>query len=142
MGIGAFSIGRDCQLVVTGASGRLDLSFVTGFECRQLTHSLRLDRLDGVPMGAELPRGWEGSFELDRGDAAVDDFILQLESGYYAGGTNPSGTVYQYVSEVDGSISTYQFSGVVFRLANAGTWRGDSSVKQRLEFFASKRQKV
>ncbi|MGR3717173.1 MAG: hypothetical protein ACU0B1_10540 [Thermohalobaculum sp.] len=142
MSVGAFSIGRDCQLVVTGSSGRLDLSFVTGFECRQLTHSIRLDRLDGVPMGAELPRGWEGSFELERGNSAVDDFIAQLESGFYSGGSMPTGTVYQYVTETDGSMSTYQFSGVVFRLGSAGAWRGDNSVKQKLEFFATKRQRV
>jgi hypothetical protein len=27
----------------------------------------------------------------------------------------------------------------VFKLAQAGTWKGDASVKQRLEFFAGRR---
>jgi hypothetical protein len=30
----------------------------------------------------------------------------------------------------------------VFKLVNAGTWRGDASVKQKLEFFATQRQRV
>lgn len=142
MPINAFSIGRDCQLVVMGPQGRVDLTYVTGFESRQVTQSIRLDRLDGVPMGAELPRGWEGSFEVERGTSAVDDFIAIAEQAFFTSGSMPAGTVYQYVMEVDGSVSTYQYNGVVFKLANSGTWKGDSSVKQKLEFFATARQRV
>jgi hypothetical protein len=50
--------------------------------------------------------------------------------------------MYQYVTEADGSVSTYQFSGVVFKLANAGTWKGDAAVRQKLEFFATQRQRI
>ncbi len=142
MPINSFSIGRDCQLVVMGPQGRVDLTYVTGFESRQMTQSVRLDRLDGIPMGAELPKGWEGSFEVERGTSAVDDFIAVSEQRYLSQGSLPAGTVYQYVTEVDGSTSTYQFSGVVFKLVNAGTWKGDSTVKQKLEFFATQRQRI
>jgi hypothetical protein len=142
MPINSFSIGRDCQLVVLGPFGRVDLTYVTGFESRQLTQSVRLDRLDGVPMGAELPKGWEGSFDVERGTSAVDDFIAATEQAFFAQGNLPTGTVYQYVAEVDGSTSTYQYSGVVFKLVNAGTWRGDAAVKQKLEFFATQRVRV
>ena len=107
-----------------------------------MTQSVRLDRLDGVPMGAELPKGWEGSFEVERGTSAVDDFIAVSEQTYLNQGSLPAGTVYQYVTEVDGSTSTYQFSGVVFKLVNAGIWKGDSTVKQKLEFFATQRQRI
>jgi len=142
MSITAFSIGRDTQLVVLGPSGRVDLSHVTGFESRQLTHSVRVSRLDGTQLGAELPRGWEGSFEVERGTSEVDDFIASAEQLYYNSGPVPSGTMYQYVSEVDGSTSTYQFDSVVFRLANAGSWKGDASVKQKLEFFSTRRRRI
>jgi hypothetical protein len=125
-----------------GPFGRVDLTYVTGFESRQITQSVRLDRLDGVPMGAELPKGWDGSFEVERGTSAVDDFIAAAESAFFSVGSLPAGTVYQYIAEVDGSTSTYQYSGVVFKLANSGAWRGDSSVKQRLEFYATQRQRL
>ena len=142
MPINSFSIGRDCQLVVMGPQGRIDLTYVMSFESRQMTQSVRLDRLDGVPMGAELPKGWEGSFEVERGTSAVDDFIAASEQIFLSQGSLPAGTVYQYVTEVDGSMSTYQYSGVVFKLVNAGSWKGDASVKQKLEFFATQRQRV
>jgi hypothetical protein len=137
-----FSVGRDCQVVVLGPYGRVDLAHVTGFESRQVTASVRVDRIDGSHLGAELPKGWEGQFDLERGNSEAEDFIARLEADFYAGRTPAGGTMYQYIAESDGSTSTYQFDGTVFRLAQAGSWRGDASVKQRLEFFASTRRRV
>lgn len=142
MGITAFSIGRDTQLVVMGPNGRIDISHVTGFESRQLTSPVRISRLDGRQLGAELPKGWEGSFEVERGTSALDDFISSLEQAFYNGGGPLTGTMYQYVTEVDSSVSTYQFDNVVFKLASAGSWRGDASVKQKLEFYATRKRRI
>lgn len=142
MGLTTFSIGRDTQLVVIGPSGRVDISHVTGFESRQLTAPIRVSRLDGSQLGAELPKGWEGSFEVERGTSALDDFIYSVEQGFYNGAGAQSGTIYQYVTETDGSVSTYQFDGVVFKLVSAGVWKGDASVKQKLEFFATRKKRI
>mgnify|MGYP005818514415 CR=1 FL=1 len=137
-----FSIGRDCQVVVIGPMGRVDLSHVTGFESRQNTTSVRVDRMDGVHLAAELPKGWEGSFEIERGSSAADDMMAAIEQTYFNNGQTGGGTLYQYVTETDGSVSTYQYENVAFRLANAGQWKGDGSVKQKLEFFAARRKRV
>lgn len=142
MSVTAFSVGRDTQLVVLGPNGRVDLSHVTSFESRQLTSSVRVSRLDGTQLGAELPRGWEGSFELERGTSVLDDFIASVEQAFFDGnGAQPS-TMYQYITELDGSVSTYQFDSVVFKLTTAGAWKGDASVKQKLEFFASRKRRI
>lgn len=137
-----FSVGSDCQIVVIGSFGRVDLSHVTGFEARQITAALRVDRLDGVQLGAELPKGWSGSFLLDRGSSNADDFIVQMEQAYLAGQSIGAGTLYQYVNEPNGSTSTYQFNGVVFKLTSAGVYKGDAAVTQRLDFYASSRARV
>jgi hypothetical protein len=142
MSLTMFSVGRDTQLVVIGPAGRVDLTHVTSFESRQLTRSVRVDRLDGTQMGTELPKGWEGSFELDRGSSTVDDFIAAAEQQYFNGSNIVASTMYQYVTETDGSTSTYQYDSVTFRLSNAGIWKGDSSVKQKLEFFAVRRRRI
>jgi hypothetical protein len=138
----AFSIGRDTQLVVMGPNGRVDLSHVTGFESRQITNPIRVSRLDGTQLAAELPKGWEGSFDVERGTSVLDDFISGLEQNYYNGASVSSGTMYQYITEVDSSVSTYQFDGVVFKLASAGAWKGDASVKQKLEFYATRKRRI
>lgn len=142
MSLTAFSIGKDTQLVVMGPSGRVDLSHVTAFESRQLTQSIRVNRIDGTQLGAELPRGWEGSFEVERGNSVLDDFISASEQQHYDGRMVVPSTMYQYVTETDGSVSTYQYDGAVFRLANAGIWKGDAAVKQKLEFYAARRRRV
>ena len=142
MAINTFSVGRDCQLVLIGPAGRVDLTHVTQFESRQLTTPIRVDRLDGQMLAAELPKGWDGSFEVERGTSAVDDFIAAAENQYHTGGPVPPGTLYQYVTETDGSTSTYQYDGVVFKLASAGQWKGDAAVKQKLEFYAARRRRV
>jgi hypothetical protein len=137
-----FSVGSDCQLVVMGPFGRVDLAHVTGFEAQQVTLPIRVDRLDGVQLGAELPKGWSGSFFLDRGSSAADDFIAQIEAAYLAGQSVGGGTLYQYVNEPDGSTSTYQFNGAVFKLTSAGLYKGDAPVTQKLDFYASSRVSV
>ncbi len=50
--------------------------------------------------------------------------------------------MYQYITESDSSVSTYQFDGVVFKLASAGAWKGDLSVKQKLEFYATRKRRI
>ena len=144
-----FSTGRDCQLVVIGPAGaggqagsRVDLTHVTGFESKQMTHAIRVDRLDGTQLAAELPKGWQGSFDLERGSPAADDFIAGLEQSWFTDGQLLGGTLYQYVNETDGSVSTYQYEGAVFKMTSSGQWRGDSAVKQKLEFFASRRKRI
>jgi hypothetical protein len=142
MALNSFSTGKDCQVVVLGPFGRVDLEHVTGFESRQVTASVRVDRMDGTMLGAELPKGWEGNFDLERGSSATDDMLAQIEQTYLSGTTPAPGTLYQYIDEVDGSTSTYQFNGVVFKFASSGLYKGDASVKQRLEFYATSRSRV
>jgi hypothetical protein len=142
MAFTTFSIGRDTQLVVMGPTGRVDISHVTTFESRQITTAIRVARIDGTHLGAELPKGWEGSFEVERGTSALDDFIAAVEQNFYNGSTTQSGSMYQYITESDSSTSTYQFDGVVFKLASAGIWKGDTSVKQKLEFFATRKRRI
>ncbi len=72
----------------------------------------------------------------------MDDFIATTEQAYYNGGQLLTSTLYQYVTEADGSTSTYQYDGTVFKLSSAGAWRGDATVKQKLEFFAARRTRV
>src|SRR3954451_24927824 len=118
MSLTMFSVGRDTQLVVIGPSGRIDLTHVTSFDSRQITQSVRVDRLDGTHMGTELPKGWEGHFEIERGNSAVDDFVAATEQQYFNGSSSNPAMMYQYITETDGSTSTYQYDNVNFRLVN------------------------
>ena len=93
MALTTFNTGKDCQVVVLGPFGRVDLEHVTGFESRQITASVRVDRMDGTMVGAELPKGWDGSFDIERGSSSADDLVAQIEQSYLAGSTPAPGTL-------------------------------------------------
>ena len=124
----------DCQLVIMGPFGRVDLTHVTGFDVRQLTALIRVDRPDGSTLSAELPKGWGVSFNVERGASWVDEFLANV-AAYGGNEARPTGTSYQYLAEPDGSTSTYQFDECVFRL-------GPTGQKQRVEFFAARRKRI
>jgi hypothetical protein len=137
-----FNLGKDCALNLIGPYGLVALSIVTGFNSRQVVKTVHVDPLNGPPIEARPPAGWTGSFTVERGSSAVDNLIATIEQGFWAGGVLGTGTIYQYVTEVNGSLSTYLYAGVSMSLSDAGTWQTDSSVKQTLEFFASTRRSL
>ena len=136
-----FNLGKDCTLVLIAPTGQqLDLSIVTGFDAKQQVHKLRIKPLNGPPQGADLPDGWEGSVSIERGSNAADNLFSTLESGYWAGGVMGTGQIFQYITEVNGSQSVYQFNNVTMSLSDSGHWQPDSAVKQTISFFASTRK--
>lgn len=145
MPLNSFNIGSDCRVVVQhplAAGGQLDLGDVANFKAMQQTKALSYTRLDGQTKKGEYPTGWSGSFQLERTDHEVDDFICTLEQAILNNQNPGPGAIYQYVTELDGSTSTYQYAGVAFKLADAGTYAGAETVKQTLNFEASTRMRV
>lgn len=139
------NIGRDCQVVIIhplAPGGRLDLQHVTGFDAKNAMATAVSDRLDGKVLTAYLPKNWSGTFHIDRGNAVADQFNDALEAAYFNGVNVPFGQVYQYITEVDGSVSAYQFDDCSFMLGDPGSWKNDALVKQTLTFAASRRRKV
>lgn len=139
---GVFSVGRDCTVVLQGPFGQVDLQNVTGFQVQQITQPVKVDRLDGVQLDAELPKGWSGSLDVDRGNSALDDLFAATEDQWMNGGVYQNSTMFQYVSEADGSVSCYAFDNVALKLADAGAYRPDAAVKQRITFLANRRRRV
>ena len=139
---GSFDTGRQCNLVLVGPYGRIELPNITGFDAKQNVATIKVNRLDGVQMNAKLPQGWSGGFDLERGDSAVDEAFNAIEAGWFNSGSLGTSTIYQYIDEADGSTSCYQFDNVALSLADAGNWRSDQTVKQRIDFEANRRRSV
>lgn len=137
-----FSIGRDVVLDIVGQAGLVRFSLITMFDAKPLYQDIRIKGLDGIVRPGYLPEGWEGSFDLERADSALDDYFASLESQYYAGLNIQPNSIMETITEVGGQISQYRFSGVALKLEDAGSWKGDGTVKQKLGFFASRRIKV
>lgn len=141
----AFSVGRDCQIVIVhplAPSGRIDLPNLTMFTCKQETVGIKVDRLDGVQLNAELPKGWSISIENERHGPGLDDLSSLIEAAWYNSGTYSTATIYQYITEPNGSVSTYQFDSVALKFSDPGDWKGDSSVKQSISGMCNRRRKL
>ena len=136
-----YTIGRNCQVILFWGGSQVDLADVTGFAAQQEVKHQRADPLNSTPIEFTTPSGWRGQFEVDRGSSAIDDLVVSIESAFWSAGTIGSGTIYQYISEPDGSQSTYEFTGVSLVLSNAGNYQADNIVRQTIGFFASQRVK-
>lgn len=144
MPVNNFNVGRDVAFDLFDANTRQIIrpSIVTGFDSKQMTQRVQVKGLDGVVRFAELPEGWEGTIELERGDSVLDDFIANQEASYYQGANVLAGQITETITEKDGSVTQYRFEGCAFKLSDGGSWKQDAAVKMKLDWVASKRRKV
>lgn len=139
---GAFSTGRDVSVILIGPFGRVDLPNITSFTAKQETAAIKVDRLDGVQLTAELPKGWSGTIEVERGSASIDVFFGLMEAAWFDGGTYTVSTLFQYVRETTGVLNTYAYDNVGLKLDDAGDYKPDAAVKQRISWMANRRRPV
>lgn len=138
----SFSVGRDCTLVVMSNTGRLDIPNLMKFTVKQETANIKVDRLDGQQLQADVHKGWTGSFEAERGNQALDLLFAAIESAWIDDGQFFVSTIYQYITECDGSTSAWQYDNVSLKYDDAGDWSGDKSVKQKVSFVANRRRQI
>src|SRR5690348_7427813 len=139
MPLNDFSVGRDVTISIDTSTGPVVLSLITGFESHQQVVKKRVKGLDGINRPVTFPDGWTGKIDVEREDATLDKYFAQQEANYYAGQDNPTITITETITEVDGSVSQFQYQGVVLSLADGGSWKGDDTVKQTVDFEATKR---
>lgn len=139
---GKFNIGRDITVVVKTQFGTLTIPNLMGFDAKQMTAEISVDRLDGTQLFAALPKGWNITIECERGSADVDNYFAQLEAAWYAGTSYEGAQVYTTITEPDGSTTAWLFDNVAFTLGEAGNWKGDASVKQTISGKANRRLAV
>ena len=137
------NIGADARFDVHTASGPLTLPTLLNFKSKKLNQKMTVKPLNGLPIHLNFQEnGWEGSFDVSRADSTLDDYFVAYEAAYYAGKSQPTGTIQQTVSEVDGSVSVYQYQGVVLYFDDAGDYEAEKNVIQKVSFGAATRIKL
>lgn len=137
-GVLNISIGRDVSVVLTVGGQTIDLQNVTGFEAVPQYANLRVDRLDGTVLNAELPKGWTGRFAMERSNDNLDTFFAQAEALWMSGGVLQNGSITQAITEADGSVSRYQFTNCALKFG-AQNWKPESPVAMEVSFIATQR---
>lgn len=144
-GATSFTYGRNTQVVLVhplAPGGTVTIPNVTRFHCRAVYDTVKMTRLDGLSLHQDIPKEWSGEIDADRGSAALDALVAKIEQQWKTLGTITWGTLYQYVSELNGSTSTYQFQNCSIAYEDGGDWRGNSLVQQKIKFTASQRVQV
>lgn len=137
------SIGKDFRFDIHMSTGPLTFPTLLNFKSKKINQKLVVKPLNGLPIMLNFQEGgWEGSFDVSRADSTIDDYFAQYEASYYAGAASPAGTIQETISEVDGSMSTYQYQGVVLYLDDAGDKEAEKNVVQKVSFAAATRVKV
>lgn len=134
-----FSYGRDCQIVVQGPYGTVTIPNITMFEAKQKTKAIEVELMNGVNVAADLAKGWDGSIEISRGDPTLDQLFTQIESDFIDSGIYTFSSIYAYITETTG-VTTIQYEQVSMKLSDAGSYKGDEAVKQKIDFTAARRR--
>ena len=135
------TIGRDVTVVLTVAGQSIDLQNVSGFEANAVYQKVNVERLDGQVIHADLPKGWTGTFTMERANDALDAYFAGSELAWYQGGIIQNATVTQAISEADGSTSRYQFTGSSLTFGKQ-TWKADAPVTLDVAFTATQRVRL
>jgi hypothetical protein len=143
MPMNGFNVGRDIVLNLVGWDGAIqDFSLITSFDRKQETKHIQVKGIDGVVRHLEIPDGWNGTFDLERQNDAIDAYFAKLEAAYYDGVNIQAATITETITAPDGSIAQYRYTGVMMKLDDAGAFKGDDTVKEKISWCASKRIKV
>ncbi len=142
---GGFSFGRDVTVVLVhpnAPGGRVDLSNCTAFDAKPAYTTVTSTLLTGKTLEAHLPRNWSFSFDVDRGNPGLDTLQSGIDNGWYTSGIMQFGTMYQYVTEPSGAVTTFVYADVAIKITDAGRWEGDKKVMQKVEGSASGRKQI
>ena len=147
MPVSNFSIGRDIQVVILhvlapGGTGRLDLSIVTGFDSKETRKKIQIPGLDGITRTGFVPESYPLTIMTERGNNQMDLFLSAIDAAYRSGLNVPTGSVYTYVQEPNGSTTTTFYDQVAFDRSDAGSWKQDAAVNQTLTGVAATKQVV
>ena len=104
----------DCQLVITGPFGRIDLTRVRDW--REWDSQSTMHTSEGE---TTTHSGWAGSFRTDRDTPDGKDLFGLLDASFFSQTKEPV-TIYRWTIAQDGSVSTYRYDNARLSLAPGG----------------------
>ena len=129
------SIGKDVSVVIITPTGSLNIpaAAITKFSTAPVTDNETRIGMDGVARFLVVPTSYKGSFDVDRMNSSIEDWWAGMEAAYFAGQNVTSGTITETISNPDGSISQYRYTGVVFDLETLGDREPTKVIKQKMK---------
>ena len=141
-----FTIGQQVQLVLMTPDGTpvQDFGLLTEFTASAVKHDIEVAGINngGFVAHRVAEKGWKGSFAFARTNGMADYLQFIEEQSFYGGNPQNFYTIYQTFQPSDGSLSEYQYIGVVISGFDGGSVRQDAEVPMKLDFSASQRNQI
>lgn len=142
MPLNGFNVGRDIALDIIDSKGPVRFGLITGFDSKPLSKEEEVTGIDGVTRYLNSPKGYQGAFDIERQGSELDKYFAQMEADFYAGKNTLPCMIQETIQNPNGGYTTFRYVGVVLKFDDAGSWKGTSSVKQKVSFKASRRELV
>lgn len=144
MAVNAMSVGRDYSFAYYDAdSGQIvDMGDLQNVRITANKHAIKSMPYNGVPRFGYIPDGYAISFEITRTGSALEDFQLAANTRFNRGQSTRAGFLNETVTNEDGSVSRYQYTGFVFWVGDIGTITREAPVKMTGEGMASDKVRI
>lgn len=144
MSAGGMTIARDVSWVINTAQGELVLSsnFITNFEAKPDAKVGKNLGVSGIITPYVVHEGHAIDMEVTRTDDELETYWALSEAAFYAGVDVPGGTIYETITEVDGSVSQHVYTNVQLKVDTFGMKKGNELVSQKLSGFATRFEKI
>jgi hypothetical protein len=138
-----FTIGQQVELVLMSPDGTPIQNFglLTEFQATAQKHEIEVAGINngGYTARRVAEKGWKGSFSFARTNGMADYLNWIEESGFYGGNPQNYYTIHETKQNNDGTLSEYQYQGVVLVGFDSGTVRQDAEVPMKIDFSAATR---
>lgn len=102
-------------------------------------HDIASRPYNGPPRFGYVPDGHSFEFTITRTKSTIDDLMVTREANFNAGSIDQPGYLNETVTNPDGSISRYQYTGFVFFMNDPGDVARDTVVTVKCEGRASQK---
>jgi hypothetical protein len=142
--INNMTVGKDYSLAYYDADTQtiVDLGDVQNVNITAGKHEIKSQPYNDVPRFGYIPDGYKFSFTMIRTGPALEEFQLAANTRFNAGNASKAGYLNETVTNPDGSVSRYQYTGVVFWVDAVGEISREKPVSMRAEGYASDKVKL
>ena len=123
-------------------SSTLNLGDVQSVKETAQKHDISSRPYNAIPKFAIVPDGYSGSMTVVRTGSQMEKLQIQLSNNFNNGVAILPGYLTKIVTDPDGSVSKFQYTGVAFFMNDIGDVSREKTVTQTIEWKAGDKQQL
>lgn len=139
MPVNNMNVGRDFSfgLYDSNTGALVPLGDVQTVKVTAVYHDIKSAPYNSVPRFGHVPDGYKGTMTIVRTGSELEELQLLLNQRFNNGNVMSPGYLNETVTNTDGSVVRYQYTGVDFKIVELSDVSREKVVTQSLEFMAA-----